>query len=966
MLLDESHNGAGSSNTSDNLDAMCSLVERRGGNLLFSSGTPIKGAKNLRLYRAILPKGINTEELLQAVASDPLSLQEALNYEIAARGCLISRELDSSNVIREFRESPRKEHNLRVADQVAEILSGMAFLSGDVRKIVGQINKEYAKDLEKIPESEREGARMGATSMNFGSRLHAITGQLLLALKMPDVLDYAVQAIQENVKPIIALRRTGESLLADYVSEGDVAHEPDATRRKKEMGTVTLDRPITFRDYLRRTLERLLVITDTNRYGKVSKRRAVGEEIERVTERLQGLIDELPEDLPLTPIDYLREGLATYGHSMVEVSGRNLRARSMENGKVAVEAVPGRTDKTRVQRAVRAFNNGDPNADVILLTSSGSTGISLHASPATGTDLRPRRMIKVEMQADITQERQMDGRHDRTGSVERPQYLIPLTGLPADDRLAMMFNNANRSLTASTVANRDSGELIKHVPDLLNVVGDEVAHRMLLEHPRLAEQLDINMPDDGDAFMKGPLWFVKSLTGHMSLLRSDEQFALYADLQARFTERLDQLKAEGRNPLEVVCHDWRAVVTSRTVFQGGAAAQPSAGAAAASGSMFDKPVYLTTLEYQQEMKAVRALEVDEKIAKSDGLDHGVGAARAIVENLRSRREALLQQVTGKKFDSVAQALAAPPDKDNKLNETRKLADKLDWMERNLEVLGRGSVFYQKDITGEAQPHVVLWYALPGKPEEYSRPSSFYVYTLQPGTDVINTVTLSALAAEGINFEPMAFKDHLDARDTFDEAENGIVTRRVRVLDGNLFDATGLNLREHVGRKIVYTDDTGSRQHGILVHAHVTDKALNSLAERVRDPALVAQLIELGPVGTNASGKVETDDRGAVYFYKGRDGEYLLRVPASVARGGQYFLDPVLSVIKGMEVMNRFELDFKEVNGGRRATVPPHRLQAVIAYLIDQHNENFYCNDRERLAKARRELNHAANPLDLAA
>lgn len=78
---------------------------------------------------------------------------------------------------------------------------------------------------------------------------------------------------------------------------------------------------------------------------------------------------------------------------------------------------------------------------------------------------------------------------------------MPLTGLPADDRLAMMFNNANRSLTSSTVANRDSRELIKDVPDLLNVVGDEVAAELLYERPELASRLDINLPEEG---MDGP------------------------------------------------------------------------------------------------------------------------------------------------------------------------------------------------------------------------------------------------------------------------------------------------------------------------------------------------------------------------------------------------------------------------------------------------------------------------------
>jgi len=961
MLLDESHNGAGASNTGENLDAMISISSNRGGRVLYSSGTPIKGAKNLKLYSAILPKGVNTEELLEAVASDPLSLQEALNFEIAARGCLISRELDSSNVVKDFYLSPRRERNLEISDQVADILSGMAFLSGDVGTVVRNINREFTKELKSIPESEREGARMGATNLNFGSRLHALTGQLLLALKLPDVLDLAVKSLQEDVKPIIALRRTGESLLKEYLEELAPAHEADAGRRKKDLGTVTLEHPLTFRDYMRRTLQRILEIKVTSRYGEVSTRMATGKEIERVTKRLEAMIDALPDDLPLTPIDYLREGLAKHGYTMAEVSGRGLQARTMENGRVAIEPVPGRTDPTRINRAVRDFNNGEPNADVIVLTSSGSTGISLHASPATGKDLRARRMIKAEMQQDITQERQMDGRHDRTGSVKRPEYVIPLTGLPADDRLAMMFNNANRSLTSSTVANRDSKDLIKTVPDLLNVVGDEVAYFMLRADPALAQKLDINMPDDGEGWAKGPLWYVKSLTGHMTLLRSAEQFALYEDLQARFTERLDQLKAEGRNPLEVVCHDWRARMTQQDVYMGA-----SAPPAAATSSMFNKPVYLSTLEYEHVMKAVRAPEVDAKMAATDARDHGQGAAAHIVKYLRDCRQMLLQQVTGKKFDSVEAALAAAPDKEGKHNETRKLADKLDWMERNLEVLGRGSVFYEKDLSGVALPHVVLWYALPKKTEDMSRPSSFMVYTLQPGSDVVSPKTLSSLYAEGIDLEVMGFREHYEAREAFDAAENGIVTRRVRMLDGNLFEATALNLREHLGRKIVYTDESGKRQHGIMLHSTVSTDLLLSLAERLRDPALIAKVMQHQPVGNDPSGIAKLDDKQTVVVYKDRTGDAVLRVPGSSLRGGQFFLDPVLSLIKGEEAKNRFALDFKSSNGGMRAVIAPHRVEAVIEYLTEHHNVKFFMKDRSLLRKVRNELDREAQPAELAA
>lgn len=92
---------------------------------MYSSGTPIKGATNLALYKKILPKGVNPQKLLDAVNSDPLSLQEALNYEIALQGCMISRELDNTGIEKEFVVSRYVERNEEIANQLAEILTGM-------------------------------------------------------------------------------------------------------------------------------------------------------------------------------------------------------------------------------------------------------------------------------------------------------------------------------------------------------------------------------------------------------------------------------------------------------------------------------------------------------------------------------------------------------------------------------------------------------------------------------------------------------------------------------------------------------------------------------------------------------------------------------------------------------------------------------------------------------------------------
>jgi len=943
LLLDESHNGAGTSNTSENLESMIESIGRKG-NVVYSSGTAIKGAKNLRLYKKILPTGIDHDELLAAVESDPLSLQEALNYEIAAQGCMISRELDDTGIEKEYFVSKNIERNKVVANQVAEIFSAMSFLSGDVARIVGKMNREFQVMLEDVPESERDGSRMGASSLNFGSRLHELNRQFLLSIKTEDAVQLALKALDDNKKPIFTVQHTGESLLADYLSRANEVYS-SADDVERDLKTVTLDKPISFKNLLEKYLEKISWIKIQGRYGDVSYRQAEGKKVADAVERIRLLIDALPDDLPLTPIDYIRDRLTEHGYSFAEVSGRNLQLSKLSNGKYTIEQVPGRADKTRINRAVRNFNNGE--ADVIVLTASGSTGMSLHASPAIGKDVRARVMIKLEVQPDIARERQMDGRHNRTGQIVMPEYWVPLSGLMADDRITMMFNNKNRSLSSSTVANRDSKDLVKDVPDLLNVVGDMAAGLILGQNPALAAALSIDMPDSDDVWSKPALWYCNVLSGRASMLSVEEQESLYATWQAKFVEELDRLKAMGINPLEVECADWKADLVSRKIFMGVESKEKSK-------SQFNSPIYLTTVGYDIEMKVVHSHDVDKEIKLN--VEQNIGVVDktrmpAIVKFLESNRDLLLSGVLSKRHSSVDVALA-----DAKPNEVKNLNSKLIWMKENLPRLTNGAVFVDKNASDELVPHVVVSFTAPNSFDSYTRLSDFQMRTMRPGTDQFSTVTLSGLFSKDIAIERVPFSEHLVIRKRFDEAQNGIVRRTARLLDGNLFESTALNLREKLGRKIVYTDASGARQHGILISSVITEIDLMKLPEKLRDVDIVMQLLARGKnVTTDSKGEFDFASRGLFVkpIQEGR--AYELSLHAAKVHGGDIYLDPVLSRIAGKEKSNQFDLNFSTKEARMVAVVQKHQIREVLSYLVKEKNINFYVSDREMLKKVRTEM-----------
>lgn len=949
LLLDESHNAAGESFTSTNIQRMIDANSQHGA-VLYASATPIKGAKNLAVYSKILPAGVNVDpdELLKAVQADPLSLQEALMHEIAQQGSTVCRSLDDSNLQMEFRLSPRAEQHRVVADQFSYIMQAMCYLSGDVAKIVDERNKEFEKELAKIPAEEREGQRMTSTSLNFASRLYNVNRQFLMALQADDVLEYTITELKADRKPVITIQATGESLLNDFVGTGNEAAQEltgDAGKKAKKQtfNDVLLDKPITFSDLLRKYLDRISYITTQTGYGNYSVTPCISDEFIESRDRIAKMIDDFPE-LPMTPIDYLRTKLQEKGYSMGEVSGRNLQVDYLPTGGLRIYKRPDAGDKTAVNRIVKSFNNGD--TDVLLLTGAGSTGLSAHASPSVGSDIRPRVMIKLELQAAIDKEVQIGGRINRRGQVTPPTYVNPLSGLPAQDRLMMMFNAKSRNLSSSSEANRDSKDIIREAPDLLNVVGDEAAQTLLFDNRELAEALDIKLPEAEESHRQGPLWYANKLSSRISLVPVARQEAIYAEWQSRFTDLLERYKADGRNPLEVKVYDWKAQRISRSVFHGEAQAADNK-----SRSMLEMPVYLTTLRYDQVMTPLNASQVDLRIEANRAavnmhpmVDPVSGGVPDITHYLIRQRDQLLRDSVAKRFSSLEQALE---DKDP--NAAKEMAAKLDWLETNLPRLRLGAVFYQNDIHGNEQPNVVVRFTPPSKPEHFTRLSEYTLYTVQPGHDSLDLRYLSSLQTQALSFQRLDFSRNSVAREIFDTAPAGVVPRTARILDGNLFEAVNINLRQHVGHKIVYTainPDTGKseKHHGILVNSGISDRQLEAIPERVRDQQTLLRLLleSEKPVTTRPDGDAYHKDTPLAFFPAGdRGSAVVISVPAEKSKGGKFYTDPAISRIPGKEEQNLVPLLFERSVNRMVAHVRTADLPILLNYLITERGTNFY-------------------------
>ncbi|MBZ6078925.1 strawberry notch C-terminal domain-containing protein [Microvirga puerhi] len=562
LLLDEAHKAAGEDSISGlRTTALMSAVWQAGGKVVYSSATPLKSGKNVRLYEAVLPDtGLSPEHLISVIESNPLALQEILSMEMAREGLMISREINSTGGVREFvsleaLDGPKLAAVREKVDRAAHFLEQLVEL-GDQARAVAQAVARRAHAGSAATQSKTV-----VETTSPVTQFHHYSQYLMLACKGVFALDMIASTLASGRKVVVALESTGAALLDDLLAE-----------YQGEEAEVILNKLPDIGDVLKRNAKSLKKARIVDGLGESTEIELPMLEplIERFCAEVEGEDFSL---LNVCPIEHIREELESHGIPTDEISGRSRRLERTPDGRWKVTSWK---QNDRIG-AVSRFNNGA--VDVQFLNGSGATGISLHASPKTGIDLRPRTMLKLQLQREVTAERQIEGRINRFGQVHAPEYLVPMTGFAADDRLCQLFNRHNRNLTATSTATRENKSNISEALDLFNPVGENVVEKYLKEHNDLAERLDINPEGEG---------VVRKLLGRLVCLPIALQESVLADLDSAFQLEIDTLSARGINPLKLSHYDWRAGVTTKSVLLAGD--ENSAG-------MGQRPIKLVELAY---------------------------------------------------------------------------------------------------------------------------------------------------------------------------------------------------------------------------------------------------------------------------------------------------------------------------------------------------------------------------------
>ncbi len=862
LILDEAHVASGASN----LSATIGQAVANSDSVLYASATPLKGVSNFAIYNKIFPASVDLKTLPETLKSGGEALQEAISTNMARDGVLIRREHDFSKLTFHTRnpEAARLQRNVELADALSDIIGEMSYLAGDVSKTVSDINKASKKEWDQIPEKDRQGARMQASSMNFGSRLYSLNRQFLLGIKIEDAVETALNDLASGRKPVIAVENTGESLLRQVISrrvgvehleaelteldERDGAlSEEEKTRRdilvssiNDAMRNVVLDEPPQYRELLESMLDRIGIIKIQGRYGDVQRIQPESEEYQEAEARVRAKIRAFP-DLPLTPIDVVKKELQQRGHPVAEVSGR--KSSITPNA-----ANPATWDVNYHAKAdavanVAGFQNG--KYDAIVITRSGSTGISLHATDRfADSDIRQRDFIVLQKAANIAEFLQWMGRVNRKDQVVSPIVTGLESGLPAELRLTMMHNAKLRKLSANTTSNRDNVNLEGEELDLLNDVGDQVALEWLAENPDVADLLDIKLPS-GDDFedatrtsQENP--YINKLMGRLMMVSVAKQEEILQTLSERFADRIEELEQRGLNPFRVDVFEWKAKTVKEEELQ--------SGVIRSTDSTFDEPIKLATVRYEQDIFPIRSekllgmVQAGLELYRADPAMDERGTVRSFREHLEEMQDGWVRRQLPTKLRESEQPLSVLLEGKD-VNGAKGAKARSDWLLTNLEAFRPGVRLAHDDPFKGERKGVITSVELPKHKEDFFLLSKYRAKVAFAGDDKVREITLATVrnqdkdlfSGSWVSLDPAKMETipHVKRQAEqvlaeFDAAPDGKIVRTQYVLQGNIFRSCELASKQKLGSPILFTDEEGNRQRAVLLKDRITPDMVKAL------------------------------------------------------------------------------------------------------------------------------------------
>lgn len=791
FILDESHNAGGTAQADRSgkvLDKtgragfVRSLISEAPG-VFYSSATFAKRPSVMDLYsRTDMAKAVGSpEKLIEAITKGGVPLQQVVSEMLTEAGQYLRRERSYDGIEFGTKTVPV---DLEKADKIAEIFRAIYKLDKIKKNSADDMNEDVVSAGGKLGNDNSTGQAGIDGGQAFSSILWNLVDQMLASLKADVAADEAIASFNKGKgkSPFLVMDNTMESALDRYVDE--VGALPGAK----------LD--FNYRDLLKHYLERSRdVIIHDGKGGAVRRPLTdaeLGDDGLAAYDAARDLIDNLEINAPASPIDWIRHRLEKAGLRVAEITGRKRMVQyDGGGGQVLIERPDGEVGTSGKIATINAYNRGD--IDVILANRSGATGISAHAAKGF-KNLKQRHMIVVQAAKNIDEFMQMLGRVNRTGQVNKPQYTLLLTDVPAENRPASVLTKKLASLNAN-VTGSSSGNVGFESPDIMNQVGDIIVARYMMDNPSLHAEIGNPLGDHGPPKTEDA---ARIVSGRMSLLPVETQREFWDEISRQFNHEIAELDSRGENPLVAKTMPLEAKTKERLqIFAGNEE----------SANPFEQPAHLERVSAKVQGQAFPSAEVSDMVKKFYDTDSLSDLWKVRRDWVRAKQEELRTAIR----DYAVKMVENLNDADT-ADRMRMFNDQLALVSNAMSDFAPGTPVAYTTMDGPIDG-VVTRITRQGKAKNPLAPSSWIIDVALADPLRKASIPMSRL----MNNSDLLVSDGELLHRRLEQFDNvGSSSREERwIATGNLLAAFD-TLKDQKGRIVFFTDDTGANRRGVLM------------------------------------------------------------------------------------------------------------------------------------------------------
>ena len=475
LILDESHNASGDSQTRKSINALIEKASK----CVFSSATYAKHEHAFELYGSATPLKKNEMSLLLSSFSggDPIAASNAIARGLVKIGSMTRREhrpeIDATSIV----ITPKNRDEFKTERQALHVSLNMLF---ELQELIDFEKQKRGED------TEHSWAMLGGV-------LSRVSRQFNLLSKIPTAIALIESIRRQGKKPVIALESTFETFAKAQIKWIKNPNEPlttlvDDESEAHDDDVVTTSVPkeaLSFRCLFALVIESMASNEMIKHLGHPTSI------IQKKNEAIKFAQENLPQWLA-SPLDEIRHRLAAAKITCGEISGRSIELNVFNTDLNISNRNPDLREAT-----VRDFNNG--RIDSIILTQAGASGISLHSSPLF-LDTSQRAFIELEICLNPSQRAQFLGRVRRKGQINSPEYYVISSGSPFEHRLIERATAKQQLLSGMTSASQQvSAGDIPLGKLILSKEGNEIAEEWLHFNPAISKQLGIYISNNNKA-----------------------------------------------------------------------------------------------------------------------------------------------------------------------------------------------------------------------------------------------------------------------------------------------------------------------------------------------------------------------------------------------------------------------------------------------------------------------------------